>query len=464
MRTQTKTKYGTGRTFLTGAAILLLMVMGCDNATSPNHDLTGSNDALVSMDSGDAVNVGHEAIYTTDGFYFLAPMVKDYEYSGIFDGGLSPVVEICETTTCEIIHASFDMDGDGSERIRVDEDAEHYIVNWNTNSRGAEAGQTYRIRVVVAGTTLGHADVAVVSSGRDAVQVRSDGLIALVANQTLPVTFRIETGIPGAVVVSPAEATIDVGETQQFTAALYDLHGEPLVGPVITWSSDAPDVATVDTEGLASGLEVGEAIMTASAGVKSGSAVLTVENQESEKSNIIEDFESGNLDAYTFTGSVDAVVAEEYAHDGEYGLGIVGTGWIYRNDEDVNVKQGDIISVWIMFDSIVNGRGYFGFGATEAGTLSFVVAPNTGDIRFQENNNYNYKELSRSFQAFEVDKWYRAEVVWGTDGSLTGNLYDSDGETLLNSVSDNSTLFSEGGIAFRGFDGVKAFDTVEVFR
>ena len=273
---QPKINVGTGRTFLTGAAILLLMAMGCDNTTSPNQYLTSSNDVLASMDSGDAVNAGHETIYTTDGFYFLAPMVKDSEYSGIFDGGLSPVVEICETTTCENIHASYDMYGEGSEQVRVDEDAEHYIVNWNARSSGAEAGQTYRIRVMVDGIKLGHANVYVVRNGREANQYQSEGEIAIVANQTLPVKFRIETGIVGSIVVEPAEATIEVGETQQFTATLYDLHGEPLDGPVVMWLSDDTDVATVGTNGLATGEEEGEATITASAGPMSGTALLMV--------------------------------------------------------------------------------------------------------------------------------------------------------------------------------------------
>ena len=262
-----------------GVMILFLMMVGCDNATSPNQDLSSSYDTPVTMQSGDAVNAEHEgmAIYTVDGFYFLAPMVKDSEYIGMFDGGLSPVVEICATTACDApLHASFDGDGDGSESVRVDQEDEHYIVNWNTNNSGAEAGQTYRVRVLVNGITLGHADVAVVNTGREAVSVRSDGLIALVANQTLPVKFRIETGIVGAVVVSPDEATIEVGESQQFTAALFDLHGEPLTGPVVTWSSSDTDVATVDQNGLASGLDEGSTTITAASGPSAGSAILNV--------------------------------------------------------------------------------------------------------------------------------------------------------------------------------------------
>ena len=261
-----------------GAAILLLMVMGCDNSTSPNQDLKTSHDIPVTMQSGDAVNATHNElpIYTTDGFYFLPPMVKDAEYSGNFDPDLSPVVEICETPACDAFHASFDMDGEGSEQVRVDEEDEHYIANWSARSTGAEAGQTYRLRVLVNDLVLGHADVHVVRNGRDANEYRSAGEVAIVANQTLPVKFRVETGIVGSIILEPAEATIEIGETQQFTATLYDLHGEPLDGPDVVWSSDNDEIADVDGDGLASGITEGGTIIIGKSGLVSGSASLVV--------------------------------------------------------------------------------------------------------------------------------------------------------------------------------------------
>ena len=278
MRTRTKANYDSCIKIIMGAAIFLLMVMGCDNSTSPNQGLNKSHDIPVTMQSGDATNSTIEElpIYTADGFYFLPPMVKDSEYSGTFDAGLSPIVEICETPACENIHASYDMDGEGSERVRVDEEDEHYIVNWNANSSGAIAGQTYRVRVLVNDMVLGHADVAVVNTGREAVQVRSDGLIAVVANQTLPVKFRVEGGIVGSIDVDPAEATIEIGEIQQFTATLYDLHGELLNGPDVAWSSDDEDIADIGGDGLASGKSEGDAVINAASGPAIGSAQLTV--------------------------------------------------------------------------------------------------------------------------------------------------------------------------------------------
>lgn len=178
---------------------------------------------------------------------------------------------------------------------------------------------------------------------------------------------------------------------------------------------------------------------------------------------IIEDFESGDLSAYTVVGGgTGGTVSGQYAFDGSFGLGTNTGAWLYRDDASVQLSQGDTFSVWTKFDNVTEGRAYFGFGSSSAGTLSFVLSPNTGDIRFQANPNFSFTELNSSAQSFAADQWYRAEVVWGVGGSLTGNLYGSDGTTLLNTVNASSSLFTSGGIAFRGFSGVKAFDTVEV--
>jgi hypothetical protein len=252
-------------------ALPLLAFMACESATGPLA--LRPPDVVLSAAISDGTHGGPA------GFYFLPPMVKSPSYGGVFDPEVAPVVEICAAADCTPpLHASFSMTaGVGSEVVRLEEEDEHYIVHWHAGHTGAEAGVTYRVRVLVDGAVLGYADVAVVSTGREAVAPRSDGSIALVARQTLPLKFRIETGIVGTIVVTPAEATIDVGDTQQFTAALYDLHGEPLLGPTITWSSGDTDVAAVDGDGLALGVAEGSATITASAGPASGSGALTVE-------------------------------------------------------------------------------------------------------------------------------------------------------------------------------------------
>ncbi|MFU8859867.1 MAG: furin-like repeat-containing protein, partial [Cyclonatronaceae bacterium] len=183
------------RIYAFSVLILLLMMAGCDNVTSPDTS-TNVHKTEQSFETADALYTISEGVQGgTVGFYFLPPMVKSPDYRGVFDGSLSPVVEICKTTACSDIHARYSMtEGTGSEVVRLEEEDEHYIVNWHTGETGAVAGQTYRIRVSVAGTVLGYENVTVVSTGREAIADRSDGSIALVANQTLPIKFRIEEG------------------------------------------------------------------------------------------------------------------------------------------------------------------------------------------------------------------------------------------------------------------------------
>jgi methionine-rich copper-binding protein CopC len=176
---------------------------------------------------------------------------------------------------------------------------------------------------------------------------------------------------------------------------------------------------------------------------------------------ILEDFESGNLSRYSGSTS-DWVVTAVAAHDGALGLSTRDSSgeWIYRNDADAHVAQGDVISAWAQMNGSAGGRVYLGFGASSSGTLSMVLAPNTGTLVIQENNFFNFLEIAAVNQTFLANHWYRMEVTWQVGGNIIGRLYDSDGTTLLNTVTAHSTLFTQGGIAFRGLSSNVYFDTV----
>lgn len=243
-------------------AALLLAVAACTgDVTAP----AAPGEAGPSETISDAAHAG-----TVPGFYFLPPMVPNPSYSGTFDGGLQPRVEICELVgnTCgtTIVQYNNVPAGSGS-----------YQVNWHTNQFNLDPAKTYRISVFVGTFRLGFADVDVVNSGKELKNVDTQEYIPLQDGRTLPIKFRIETGIAGQVIVTPDSASIPVGGTQQFTATVLDLHGNPLAASV-TWSSSAPGVATVNGTGLATGVSVGQATITATAQAASGSAALTVFN------------------------------------------------------------------------------------------------------------------------------------------------------------------------------------------
>jgi subtilase family serine protease len=198
--------------------------------------------------------------------------------------------------------------------------------------------------------------------------------------------------------------------------------------------------------------------LTASSGALTGATSASF-NVSTSIANLIEGFETTKT--WFVTGSVTAVRDTRAAHDGTYGLDMFGnSGWIYRTDAAVQVQAGDTLSVWLQFNSLANGRAYFGFGASSFGTLSLVAAPNTGQLILQENLFYGFNNIGAVGQTYLANHWYRLEVDWGTSGTIVGKLFDSDGKTLLNTVTAASTLFTSGGIAFRATGNDKFFDTV----
>ena len=80
-----------------------------------------------------------------------------------------------------------------------------------------------------------------------------------------------------AVSIFPADATINKGDTQQFSATVTDVNGDTVSDATVEWASSDELVATVDEAGLATGVDAGDAAITATADGVSGTASLTVE-------------------------------------------------------------------------------------------------------------------------------------------------------------------------------------------
>ena len=79
-----------------------------------------------------------------------------------------------------------------------------------------------------------------------------------------------------SVVINPAIASVEVGQSTQFTATLRDSAGNVLVGRAVAWQSNPPEYATVDAAGRATGVAAGTATIVATSEGKSANASLTV--------------------------------------------------------------------------------------------------------------------------------------------------------------------------------------------
>src|SRR5256884_3253653 len=75
-----------------------------------------------------------------------------------------------------------------------------------------------------------------------------------------------------SVVVSPASATVPVGQTLQLTATPEDANGNPLSGRTVSWSSGSRAFATVSGSGLGTGVAAGSATIPGTGEGPSGRA------------------------------------------------------------------------------------------------------------------------------------------------------------------------------------------------
>ena len=88
----------------------------------------------------------------------------------------------------------------------------------------------------------------------------------------------VTEGVVASVDVTPATATLGVGETRQLTATPRDGGGVPIAGRAIEWVSESPGIATVSSSGLVHAVAGGSATIRATADGKAGTALITVQN------------------------------------------------------------------------------------------------------------------------------------------------------------------------------------------
>jgi len=127
-----------------------------------------------------------------------------------------------------------------------------------------------------------------VSTNTAAATVSPSGLVSGVAAGTAQITVTSEgksatatitvTLVPVASVsVSLAATSVQAGQTTQASATTRDASDNVVIGRVVTWSSDAQSVATVNaTSGLVTAVGAGPATITAQSEGKTGSATVTV--------------------------------------------------------------------------------------------------------------------------------------------------------------------------------------------
>ena len=259
-------------------AVMLVAAVLATNACVDSHPATAPRSATPEGIRRLIVDGAHGG---NPRFFFLEPLSDYADDAGSFDAELSPTVTICllddaraACTGAPIVTFTRTSGPDG-EVVRVD--GSKYKVNWHASRFTLADGHVYRIVVSVAGAQLGVADVLVSRNGESRNNSsNSDAITVMNGDRTLPIAFRIDVGLVTTVSLSPGEATLSTGATQQFVATAYDAHGVMIVGRAVTWTSSNPSIVTVSSTGQATAVSAGSAVVSATIDGMVGSANLTV--------------------------------------------------------------------------------------------------------------------------------------------------------------------------------------------
>lgn len=86
----------------------------------------------------------------------------------------------------------------------------------------------------------------------------------------------MEPPVVSSIVVLPADVTLDIEDTQQFNATVYDQYSEKIPEIVVTWTSSDGSVGTINETGFFTAIAAGDAAITAGNGTVTRTAVVTV--------------------------------------------------------------------------------------------------------------------------------------------------------------------------------------------
>jgi subtilase family serine protease len=362
---------------------------------------------------------------------------------------------------------------DANGNLVTTDNTDSITVAIGTNAGGGALSGTTTL--TVSGGTASYGTLSINKTGTGYTLKATSGTLTSATSGTFNIT-------PGkadhlAFLQQPSNTAAGIAIAPAVTVQVLDANGNVLTGDstesvTLTLSSNPTGAsltggsAVTVSGGTArfSGLSVnlvgnGYTLLASSGSLKTAtSASFNV----TSASTLIEGFENGGGLYYASgLGNVYAYIASYAAHDGNYGLDMFySSDWVYRKDAAAQVKQGETISLWMQFSTYVDGRAYFGFGASDFGTLSVVLAGNTGQFIIQDNSNWGFTNLAAVNQGYSPNQWYRVSVIWGTGGSITAQLYASDGKTLVNTVTATDNNITSGGIAFRATADDKFFDTV----
>lgn len=235
------------------------------------------------------------------------------------------------------------------------------------------------------------------------------------------------------VTISKSEVSIKVEETVTLTATSPD-------GSEITWSSSNPAVASVGNDGTVTGVSVGEAVITATAGEKSATCKVTVAAKEYKDG----DYWVNDTKSYTYRMGPSKLPTAWNVHTYQENMSTYVLDYIsdslYTMDYNADESGFRIVPSMASGDPVDVSAQYVGkFGITEGETGRAYKIPLKSTLKFDNGEAINANTFVRSISNLLNPKAanFRADNLWasGTLKIYGAEAYAKQGSTTFADVT-----------------------------
>ena len=249
-------------------------------------------------------------------------------------------------------------------------------------------GQTQNITSTVKPDLTTDKSVTWSSSNTSVAIVDSNGTVTGISQGNAIITAKTNDGtnlsatsnitvvqLVNGITVSPTTATILIGETQNYQATITPSNA---TNKNVTWTSSNTSVATVDNNGVVTGVKSGTATITATAADGSnvyGTASITVQ-QKATITNLVVNgsFENG-FDGWTIVGSSSSWGIAQIPVHGTYGAYRKASGsQVNYLSQNIYWEEGHIYYYFVSANSVTS-QTFMADVLLKGGTIYFTTGP-----------------------------------------------------------------------------------------
>jgi len=236
----------------------------------------GANATLVAevLDGAGKTLTGIKVVWASDD-----PSIATVSSSGVVTGVATGVVHIAASAVGKSAIAEVTVNPTPVATVRLTPSSQDLLVG-QTVQIGAET-------LDAQGNVLTGRPVTFTTSNPAVATVSNTGLVTALApgstiitatseGKSAPSSITVSSVPVASVAVTPAGSKIVVGQTTQLNAEPRDASGQSLAGRAVSWTSNAPNVASVSSTGLVTAVAPGQATITATSEGAAGTSAVSV--------------------------------------------------------------------------------------------------------------------------------------------------------------------------------------------